>query len=93
MNRKSALLMAVMVMPGPATRVVNHDNDDANLLAPGQRIEINLQAIDQHSRRSTPHVFTPWSDVGWKANKGLVGERYNDSDFEESDGWAGKHAY
>ena len=94
MKKTKAILLAVMVMPvGPAARVINHDNDDPTLLAPGQRIEINLKTLDARSRRSVPQKLIPWSDVGWKANKGLVSERYNDANFEKLEGWGAKHDY
>jgi hypothetical protein len=91
-NTKAFLLAAMMIPPGQTVRVINHDNDDPNLLSP-TKVEMNLRALDQRSKRKVAPRFAPWSDVGWKANKGLILERYNDGNFEASDGWAGKSRY
>lgn len=90
-----AVLMAMMIMPpgGPTARVINHDNDDPQPLSPNQKIEMNLKMIDRTSKRKVGQRFSPWSDVGWKANKGLVLERYNDDNYEAAGGWSGMHQY
>jgi hypothetical protein len=95
MKRAKAALMAALILPagGPTARVINHDRDDPGFLAPGAQIEMNLKSLDARSKRSVPQKAAPWSDVTWKANKGLVGERYNDGNYEASEGWGAKHQY
>jgi hypothetical protein len=86
-KRNSILLLAVMALPNPVARVINHDVDDPQPLSPGVRIETNLRSIDASSKRKVPNRYAPWSDVGWKANHGLVAERYNDPNYEQLGGW------
>jgi len=94
MNKAKALLMAMLVFPaGPAVRLIDHENDDPDVLVPGGHMEMNLKSLDQRSRRSVPQVAAPWSDVGWKANKGLITERFADSRFEAAAGWSAKHDF
>jgi hypothetical protein len=95
MNRKKAFLMAALIMPmqGPVARVIKDGNDSPNVLSPGQNIEMNLKVIDVQSKRKVPQRYSPWSDVTWKANKGLISERYNDGNFEAIQGWSGMHQY
>lgn len=94
MKRTKAILMAALVFPaGPATRVIDRDTDDPMRLRPEKKIEMNLQTLDIKSRRSVSPVSAPWSDVTWKANKGLINERIVDPSFQKSPGWRGKYEY
>ena len=65
MRKTKAILMAAMIMPpaGPVARVINHENDDPNLLQPDRKIEMNLRSIDSLSQRKDPQRFVPWGDV------------------------------
>jgi hypothetical protein len=89
------MLLAALVLPaGPATRLIDKESDDPNHLAPpGRQIETNLKVIDQRSLRVITRRSEPWSDVTWKANRGLLLQRYRDSRFEKEEGWRRKRLY
>lgn len=95
MKRTKAILMAALIMPnmGPAAHVIKDGNDGPNVLAPDQKIEMNLKQIDARSKRKVPALYAPWGDVTWKANKGLIAERYTDGNFEHIQGWGAMHNY
>ena len=95
MKKAKALLMALMVLPGggPTTRVIDKEHDDPAKITHNDQIEMNLKQIDAKSRRSVSLVSSPWSDVTWKANKGLLAERFNDPNFEKKGDWREKSKY
>ncbi len=94
MKRTKALLMAALLFPPvPNTRVIDHDTDDPSRLTPNGQVEMNLRSLDTRSRRSVPNVISPWSDITWKANKGLIVERFGDSRYETAKGWTAKHNF
>src|SRR5690242_11521557 len=94
MRRARAMLLAALVFPaGPTARVIDYNTDDPARLKPTIPVEMNLKSLDVKSRRSVPQKISPWSDVTWKANKGLVSQRYADSRFDQIPRWAGKRDF
>ncbi|MGZ3694442.1 MAG: hypothetical protein ACXWQO_09675, partial [Bdellovibrionota bacterium] len=92
MKRSPWLLLAFLTIPlDPGARIIDHEHDDPAHL--NSRIELNLQRIDSVSKRSVKNVAAPWSDVTWKANKGLLTERFLDPRFGAEDGLRAKQEY
>jgi hypothetical protein len=93
MKRANLLLMALLALPqNQVSRVFNPENDNPAHLSPAH-VEMNLQKLDSTSKRQVTQVAAPWSDYSWKANKGLLLDRYTDQEFSDQSGWRAKNDY
>lgn len=95
MQKAKAWLFAALLAPASPlfTRSIDWRNDNPLLLAPEQKMELNLRTLDLRSHRSARSSITPWSDVSWKANKGLIAERLTDPRYQRLNGWKAKRDF
>lgn len=91
MLRKEFIVWALLAFPlSPIPREIG-DRDQPRRIAPA--VEMNLKHIDQATAHSANANHVPWSDIGWKANNGLVNERYLDPEYRARGSLGEKQSY